>query len=67
RSAIDAVAPGVACSAVDNVARNIFTQAGFTQVHCGTGLARGVQNDFEGRIDRGNIRSYNHAPLLPGM
>ncbi|RWJ31942.1 Xaa-Pro peptidase family protein [Mesorhizobium sp.] len=67
RSAIDAVAPGVACSAVDNVARKIFTAAGFTQVHCGTGLARGVQNDFEGRIDRGNIRSYNHAPLLPGM
>jgi len=67
RRAIDAVAPGVKCSAVDNVARKIFNAADYTQVHCGTGLARGVQNDFEGRIDRGNIRSYNHSPLLPGM
>jgi Xaa-Pro dipeptidase len=67
RRAIDTVAPGVECSAVDNVARKIFTAADYTQVYCGTGLARGLQNEWEGRIDRGNIRSYNHEPLLPGM
>lgn len=67
RRAIDAVAPGVPCSAVDSVARAVFDEAGFTEVHCGTGLTRGLQSAWEGRIDRGNIRSYNHAPLLPGM
>jgi Xaa-Pro aminopeptidase len=65
--AIDAVAPGVSCSAVDKVACGILAGAGFTEKHCGTGLTRGLQNGWEGRIDRGNIRSYNHAPLLPGM
>jgi len=65
--AIDTVAPGVPCSAVHNAARDIFTAADFNQMHCGTGLARGLQNQWEGRIDSGNIRSYNHSPLLPGM
>jgi len=67
KRAIAAVAPGVACSTIDEVARESFRAAGYTNLLCGAGLSRGVLSEWEGRIERGNLRSYNHSPLLPGM
>jgi Xaa-Pro aminopeptidase len=67
RKAIEAVGPGVRCSDVDRAGRQVFEAAGFTGVHCGAGLARGVLSEWEGRIDSGNLRAYNETPLLPNI
>ena len=65
RLAIEAVGPGVPCSEVDRVGREAFEAAGYTNVVAGTGLARGIVTEWEGRIDRSNLRAYNATPLEP--
>ena len=65
RAAIAAVGPGVPCSEVDRAGREVLKAAGYTNVIGGIGLGRGILNEWEGRIDRSNLRPYNHTPLAP--
>ncbi len=66
-AAIDAVSPGVACSRPHEAAGAIFARDGYGSSPVGTGLSRGVVNEWEGRIDESNLRAYNKAPLREGM
>jgi Xaa-Pro dipeptidase len=66
-SAIEAIRPGVSFATVDRAARQVFQAAGYDQIHCGTGLVRGLITEWQGRVDRGNIRPYNENLLLPNM
>ena len=67
KAAIEAVGPGVPCCDVDRAGRAVFEKVGFSEFICGTGLARGLVSEWEGRIDRSNLRIYNQTPLVPGM
>lgn len=65
-AAIAAVRPGEPCSRIDEAARHVFREAGFQTFNCGSGLARGILTEWEGRIDRTNLRKYNETPLEAG-
>ena len=67
KAAIEAVGPDVPCCDVDRAGRAVFEDVGFSEFLTGTGLARGLVSEWEGRIDRGNLRIYNQTPLRPGM
>ena len=67
RQAIAAVGPGVPCSEVDRAGREVLEAAGYTNVVAGTGLARGIITEWEGRIDSSNLRDYNATPLEPNI
>ncbi len=67
RQAIEAVGPGVPCSEVDRAGREVLEAAGYSNVVAGAGLARGIITEWEGRIDRSNLRDYNATPLEPNM
>ena len=66
-AAIDAVAPGIPCSAPHEAAGAIFVRDGYGPSPAGSGLSRGVVSEWEGRIDEGNLRTYNKTPLREGM
>ena len=67
KASIAAVGPGVPCCDVDLAGRAVFEKVGFSEFLCGTGLTRGLVSEWEGRIDKGNLRIYNETPLAPGM
>ncbi len=67
RKTIEICVPGTLFSELDKVGQQVFKDAGYDNFLCGTGLARGLINSFEGRIDKGNIRVYNHSSLRPNM
>jgi Xaa-Pro aminopeptidase len=67
KAAIEAVGPGIPCCDVDRAGRAVFEEVGFSEFLCGTGLTRGLVSEWEGRIDKGNLRIYNETPLMPGM
>ncbi len=66
-AALAAAQPGAPLSAPHRAANVIFTRDGFGESPVGTGLLRGVVSEWEGRIEEGNLRGYNNAPLQPGM
>ena len=65
--AIEACAPGVACSTIDKVGQDVFRKAGYNNFLCGSGLSRGLVNSYEGRLDSSNLRAYNDRPLRENM
>ena len=67
RETTDKCVPGTLFSEIDRAGQVVFQDAGYENFLCGTGLARGLLNPFEGRIDQGNIRIYNNKPLKPNM
>lgn len=67
KEAVAACRPGIPCSTVDKVSQDVYRNAGYENFLCGTGLSRGLINSFEGRLDKSNLRIYNHHPLMPGM
>lgn len=67
KKALSACRPGIPCSAVDKASQDVYKNAGYENFLCGTGLSRGLINSFEGRLDKSNLRVYNHQPLMPGM
>jgi len=66
-AALTAAQPGAPLSAPYHAANSIFTRDGFGESPVGTGLLRGVVSEWEGRIEEGNLRGYNSAPLQSGM
>ena len=66
-AAIEAMRPGTSFGDVDRASRQVLIAAGYDNIHCGAGLIRGLATEWEGRIDRGNLRLYNDAPLQPNM
>ncbi len=66
-AALKAVRPGAPCSAPHDAAGAIFARDGYGQSPIGTGLSRGVVSEWEGRIAQSDLRTYNQAPLRPGM
>ena len=66
-AAIAAMRPGVSFGEVDRASREVLISAGYDNIHCGAGLIRGLVTEWEGRIDRGNLRLYNDALLEPNM
>jgi len=67
RKTTEKCVPGTLFSEIDKVGQQVFKDAGYENFLCGTGLARGLLNSFEGRIDKGNIRVYNHNHLRSNM
>ena len=67
KKAIEACAPGVACSTIDNVSQDVFRAAGYNDFLCGSRLSRGLVNCYEERLDSPNLREYNDRPLRENM
>jgi Xaa-Pro aminopeptidase len=65
--AFAAIGPGMPMSEVDRVSRAVFEQAGFAVAPSGAGLGRGLLTEWEGRLDRMNLRAYNDRPMVPNM
>jgi Xaa-Pro aminopeptidase len=64
---VDKVRPGVTFAEVDAAGRSVFLKAGYDDITTGSGVVRNIIHHTGGRIDGGNLRSYNHRPLEPGM
>lgn len=66
-AALRAVRPGARFSDMDQAARDALKAAGYDRIDVGTGLSRGLVHEWGGRLDRGNLRVYNHNLLAPNM
>ena len=68
RRCVEAIKPGVKCSAIDRVALQVFEDEGFGQYKgYGTGHSFGIMGAFWGREEGGELRLYNDNPLQEGM
>lgn len=63
QAAIDAIAPGVCCAAVDAVARDLITKAGYGN-EFGHGLGHGIGLDIH---ENPRLSRYSTDVLQPGM
>jgi Xaa-Pro dipeptidase len=66
-AAVAALRPGTAARDVDAAARAVFANAGYTTIACGAGFTRNILHHTGGRIEAGNLRTYNQRNLEPGM
>ena len=65
--AFEAIGPGTPMSEVDRVSRAVFEAAGFAVAPSGAGLGRGLLTEWDGRLDRMNLRAYNDRTMVPNM
>lgn len=65
--AIEAYAPGVACTTIDKVSQDVFKKGRYNDFLYGSELSRGLVNRYERRLDCSNLREYNDRPLRDNM
>ena len=64
----EALRPGLQMREADELARGILERRGFARyIRHGTGHAHGIMIGAAGREELGELRSYNHRELAPGM
>ena len=64
----EALRPGLRMRDADEVARGVLERRGFARfLRHGTGHAHGIMIGAGGREELGELRSYNHRELAPGM